>query len=890
MVKHLHYKLRIIFIACILCMHSFFVSAVVKLPSLLIQNFSNQEYKASCQNWKITVGREGFLFIANNSGLLVFDGNSWTNYETPDQSVVKSVVLHQDTIFTGHGNDFGYWVADENGSYLYHSLLKSFPSVKIRNEVFDKLYSVGNTLWAKSENHCFRYENGEVAVFHLPERTTDAELLQDGSTLYLSVIGRGLYEVKENGLFYLPAFDCLADKKIIFIHSVGKENYLVGTENEGIFLVTGNACLPWNTPVNEELKHSRVSSLEIVGDVYLIGTYYNGLYITSPQGVVYEHYTVANRLQDMNVHDICKQDDKSVWLAFDNGISLLTFSSPITLLAERIKVGKLLDGTWEDGSIVIRTNQGVFKQTVRPDGRSEMLPYDGELLFTQETKIRDILASLSPEIADTVLPFRNVLLENDYILWGVQNDNKIYRLRLSDLSNEQEAVKNYTLPVSLQKEAISDLALIDGVVVLFTGASCWRYDEVEDVFVRYDELEGLLGEYVTGKIVFPVGVDLYWIVSGNEMALFYIKEGTGQLKCRILLDNYNLNIVNRDKQIIPLSDSLHLVSAMQGVLLVNTRELIESHFNIKAPFNVRRIQYTDRKGTIHSISAGSGKIKLPYDFQDLKVNVGTSIFTASHQVSYKMSGTSSWSEWQKNGEISFFQLPVGKYELEVRKYVVKGIFPSISLQIEVGPPWYDTIWAYIVYLLLLWGVVQGGLRYYLKYQRKQEQAVLEAERVTEQQRLQQLKNEILETELQNKNNELTLQTTALVKRNQVMQSLLEELDNQKQTLGERYPNKLYNRMKSLIEENISNQADWILFESYFNSAHQNFMDRLRAQYPDLTTGDFRICCLLRMNLSTKEIASLLNVSVRSVELRRYRLRKRLALSGEANLVEFLTSF
>ena len=97
-------------------------------------------------------------------------------------------------------------------------------------------------------------------------------------------------------------------------------------------------------------------------------------------------------------------------------------------------------------------------------------------------------------------------------------------------------------------------------------------------------------------------------------------------------------------------------------------------------------------------------------------------------------------------------------------------------------------------------------------------------------------------------------------------------------------------MTSLIEENISNQADWILFESYFNSAHQNFMDRLRAQYPDLTTGDFRICCLLRMNLSTKEIASLLNVSVRSVELRRYRLRKRLALSGEANLVEFLTSF
>ena len=144
---------------------------------------------------------------------------------------------------------------------------------------------------------------------------------------------------------------------------------------------------------------------------------------------------------------------------------------------------------------------------------------------------------------------------------------------------------------------------------------------------------------------------------------------------------------------------------------------------------------------------------------------------------------------------------------------------------------------------------------------------------------------MLEAELQNKNNELTLQTTALVKRNQAVQSLLEELEKQKETLGERYPNKLYIRMKTLMEETLNNQADWVLFESYFNST-----DRLRQRYSDLTTGDLRICCLLRMNLSTKEIASLMNVSVRAIELRRYRLRKRLELEGDTNLVDFLMNF
>ena len=206
--------------------------------------------------------------------------------------------------------------------------------------------------------------------------------------------------------------------------------------------------------------------------------------------------------------------------------------------------------------------------------------------------------------------------------------------------------------------------------------------------------------------------------------------------------------------------------------------------------------------------------------------------------------------------------------MKVRKYVIKGPYPELTLPIEVRPPWYNTVWAWLVYITLVWFLVQAVLRYNLKNLHKEEQEKAEAERQAEQQQMQVIKNRMLEAELQNKNNELTLQTTALVKRNQAIQSLLEELEKQKETLGERYPNKLYIRMKTLMEETLNNQADWVLFESYFNSTHQNFMDRLRQRYSDLTTGDLRICCLLRMNLSTKEIASLMNVSVRAIELRR----------------------
>lgn len=135
-----------------------------------------------------------------------------------------------------------------------------------------------------------------------------------------------------------------------------------------------------------------------------------------------------------------------------------------------------------------------------------------------------------------------------------------------------------------------------------------------------------------------------------------------------------------------------------------------------------------------------------------------------------------------------------------------------------------------------------------------------------------------------------LQTSALARKSQLIHTLTEEVEAQKETLGDRYPNRLYNRLKTLLQKAAEDQSDWDAFENYFNGAHQNFIERLRQTYPDMTTGDLRMCCLLRMNLSTKEIASILNISIRTVELRRYRMRKRMDLNGDTNLVNFLMNF
>ncbi|MCC8154082.1 MAG: LuxR C-terminal-related transcriptional regulator [Tannerellaceae bacterium] len=204
--------------------------------------------------------------------------------------------------------------------------------------------------------------------------------------------------------------------------------------------------------------------------------------------------------------------------------------------------------------------------------------------------------------------------------------------------------------------------------------------------------------------------------------------------------------------------------------------------------------------------------------------------------------------------------------------------------------WYNSLWAYAVYLFLIWLIIFLTMRIHLRNQQRRIRKQKEADRHAEEVRLQEMRQEMLEQELKNKTHELMLQTSLLVRKSRIMHELLEELENQKETMGERYPNKLYRRMKNMIEGSLNDQNDWLAFETYFNNAHHDFIQRLQQQYDELTPADIRICCLIRMNLSTKEIASVLNISVRAVELRRYRLRKRMNLDGDVSLPDYLIGF
>ena len=143
----------------------------------------------------------------------------------------------------------------------------------------------------------------------------------------------------------------------------------------------------------------------------------------------------------------------------------------------------------------------------------------------------------------------------------------------------------------------------------------------------------------------------------------------------------------------------------------------------------------------------------------------------------------------------------------------------------------------------------------------------------------QLRNTHLNQDIEARNRELAISTMNMIKKNETLNSIKAEL-------GKLEDDKGISSVLQVIDKNLNNKEDWAFFEEAFNHADKNFFKKVKELHPQLTPNDLRLCVYLRLNLSSKEIAPLLNISPRSVEIKRYRLRKKIELNREINLNDY----
>jgi DNA-binding CsgD family transcriptional regulator len=262
----------------------------------------------------------------------------------------------------------------------------------------------------------------------------------------------------------------------------------------------------------------------------------------------------------------------------------------------------------------------------------------------------------------------------------------------------------------------------------------------------------------------------------------------------------------------------------------------------------------------------------------------------------------TWSEWSAKNTKEYTNLPYGRHTFMVKAMKEDGTpSPVLSYSFNILPPWYFSIVAWIIYILALLLFINFMYRFFLRSIEKSREKEKERQRSKYKLREQQFKSEAFENEkemirLRNeklsqemiyKEKELANSTMLLIKKNNILSKLQTDLRGINSTVGNEVARNSINSLIKRIDKEIDSEKQWKVFNTHIEQVYDDLFKKLKENYPELTPRELSLCAYLRMNISSKEIATLMNISARGVEISRYRIRKKLHLDRDANLTEFM---
>jgi DNA-binding CsgD family transcriptional regulator len=188
------------------------------------------------------------------------------------------------------------------------------------------------------------------------------------------------------------------------------------------------------------------------------------------------------------------------------------------------------------------------------------------------------------------------------------------------------------------------------------------------------------------------------------------------------------------------------------------------------------------------------------------------------------------------------------------------------------------LWITLAFLIMM----AGGIILFLRKINSRNKLLLHTKEqlVTVMEEQKRLKEQQMQNELEFKESQLSAMTLQMLQKNELMQEVKERLEEQNDFSKD-------NPLSRIISKGLSHDKEWTDFNKHFESINKNFYSRLKHAYPDISPNDLKICALIKLNLSIKEMAAILNISADSVKTARYRLRKKLQLNSEDNLTDFI---
>ncbi len=326
-----------------------------------IRNFRPTEYPGGGKNYAIAQDSLGLIFVANESGVLVYDGTQWEQISLPGNSPAHALCYAQQKIFVGGYNHIGYVESDSTGGWRFVSLNHLLPDSLKNFKAIGEAIAVDDTVYFRSYYALFRWDGRRLHVFR--PRTLFFNAHRAGKTVFVSEWGRGLMQVEGDTLRFAPQGEVFARKIIagIFAHPGG--GWEIVTRFDGRYRVDTRGVYPLPVQNPSFWKNSLIyRAVALPGGFVALATHRRGLAIADRNGRVLQLIDRTAGLRDHTVNFVHRDAQGGLWLALSNGLARV--ETPAAYTAFDFHGG--LDGTVlsiarHQQTLFVGTNLGLFR-------------------------------------------------------------------------------------------------------------------------------------------------------------------------------------------------------------------------------------------------------------------------------------------------------------------------------------------------------------------------------------------------------------------------------------------------------------------------------------------------------------------------------------------------
>lgn len=737
----------------------------------------------------------------------------------------------------------------------------------------------------------------------------------------------------KSGLFYLVNNQLIPKKtevdnlfftsRIFCAEKISKDLFVFGTTSSGLLVMDKNGRVVQKYAYGEGLQKNNVRDIFIDKDENIWLALDDGIdFIAINSAIKYIHPDKDNPISTYAMHIF----DKKLYVGTSNGLYASDLQS-VNLgdigMAESkfVKIPGTNGQVWVlneiNGKLLMGHEDGAYD--VNGFDAKKIYSVPGTWLFTPTSRVypsHNIIAGTywglqhisfddgrfhSPiEIEGSNESLRFIHYdERDNAVWVSHPYRGVFKLFLSKDLKKVVSQKVYGANEGLSLPLNNYLFYIRNNILVSTRDGIYEYDIAQDKFILSDLFKPL--KSISPEYLYEDRAGNIWFVSKKKLGLLDFSKPNGEIPYTIFyFPELNGKVLGGYESVYVYDNNHVFVGANKGGILLNFNKYKE---RISRPnILLRMVKALDDEKNEIVLFGGHGLLpvelaKLNYKRNSFQFDFSSTSYDqlANIEFSYLMEGfDKNWSVWNSKSDKEYTNLSPGKYTFNVKSRNSTGSESEVlSYSFYVLPAWYANTLSYIIYLLIFLTL----LYYYLKKQKRKlvikhenELYLRQLELDRREKEVVRLRNEKLKADLDFKNRELVSMTMHLVQRGEVLSKIKDKIYEIVKKHDFDFGSISLRQLMRLVKSAERTNEDWEKFSIHFNNANEGFFTNLKEKHPDLTSSELKLCAYLRMNLSSKEIAQLMNITLKGVEVARYRLRKKLAINPDVNLHTYLLQF